>query len=52
LRNKICIISKKEETEEEKNQRILEIRENIRDASYCIKDAEIQFYEDCKKQLI
>jgi hypothetical protein len=49
LKNKICIITKKDETEEEKNQKSIELKENIRDAAYCLKDSEIQFYEECKE---
>merc|ERR1711957_175602 len=52
LKYKIMIVTKKEQTEEEKNEREIELRENIRDVGKCIEDAEIEFYEGCKEAAV
>lgn len=52
LKYKVFIIKKKVETEEEKNQRDIELKENMRDPSKVIEDAEIQFYEECKEAAV
>lgn len=51
-KNNVVFTQKISETEEQKNEKEIQLQNNQRDADNCINDAQNNFYDDCKEAAV